>query len=199
VATERDTPAARRYRREFCARLLALNLRRLVFLDESFCKTGMRRQHGWSLRGERVRGTRPQRMWRTVSLIGAIRVGSKPLLMTHPASVDGRVFLRFTKKRLVPWLRRGDVVFLDNLNIHKMRAVRAAIEAAGAIPVYLPTYSPELNPIELWWADLKRYLRKLAIDDVAQLRRAVRRLRAGVPPRKIAAWFRCALSHAQGN
>jgi len=138
-------------------------------------------------------------MWRTVSLIGAIRVGKRPLLMTHRGSVDGRTFLRFTRTRLVPWLRRGDVVFLDNLNIHKMRLVRAVIEAAGATPIYLPTYSPELNPIELLWADLKRSLRCLAVDDVEKLRMAVRRLRGRVPTKKIAGWFRRALSFAQGK
>jgi transposase len=168
----------------------------LVFIDESFCKTGMRREYGWARRGERVTGSRPFRAWKTVSLIGAIRLGKKPKLMTHRGTVDGKVFLRFVRRRLVPWLRRGDVVLLDNLNIHKMRAVRDAIRAAGATPVYLPTYSPELNPIELWWGDLKRQLRKLALNAEDQLRGAVRRLRSATHPRKIAAWFRNALRHA---
>ena len=159
----------------------------------------MRREYGWSPCGERVSGSRPYRCWRTVSLLGAIRVGRRPLLMTHEGSVDGRVFRRFTKRRLCLWLRPGDIVFLDNLNIHKMRVVREAIAAAGATPVYLPTYSPELNPIELWWADLKRHLRRLALDQVAALRRAVRRLRAAVPLGHISGWFREALRHAQCN
>jgi transposase len=199
VATERNTPAHRAYRRAFCARLLALNLRRLVFLDESFCKTGMRREHGWSRRGTRVQGTRPFRAWKTLSLIGAIRVGERPRLMTHHGPVNGPVFLRFVKKRLCPWLRRGDVVFLDNLNIHKMRAVRDAIEAVGATPVYLPTYSPELNPIELWWADMKRHLRKLGADVLDGLAQAARRLRASLALSKLDGWFRRALSFAQGK
>lgn len=177
----------------------AVREKRLVFIDESFCKTGMRREFGWSLRGSRVVGTRPFRSWKTVSLIGAIRLGSKPKLMTHPGSVDGPTFLRFVRTRLVPWLRRGDVVVMDNLNMHKMRAVREAIEAAGAVPVYLPTYSPELNPIELLWADLKRSLRTLGINDQAELRRAVRKLRRRVPTRKIAGWFSRALSFTQIN
>jgi transposase len=119
--------------------------------------------------------------------------------MTHRGSIDGRTFLRFVRKYLVPWLRRGDVVVMDNLNSHKMKAVRAAIEGAGATPVYLPTYSPELNPIELWWADMKRALRKLAIDVEADLRHAARRLRARLPTAKIAAWFRYSLRQAHLN
>lgn len=157
----------------------------------------MRREYGWSLRGERANGTRPFRSWKTISLIGAIRLGHRPKLMTHRGAVNGRVFLRFTKERLVPWLRRGDIVVMDNLNIHKMKSVREAIEAAGATVLLLPTYSPELNPIELWWADLKRHLRTLGINVEHELARAVRRLRSGVPIAKIGGWFRRAWSQAQ--
>lgn len=177
----------------------AVKERRLVFIDESFCKTGMCREFGWGPRGVRVVGARPFRAWKTISLIGAIRLGAKPKLMTHPGSVTGDVFVRFVRTRLVPWLRPGDVVVMDNLNIHKMRVVRTAIEAVGATPVYLPTYSPELNPIELLWADLKRTLRPLAINEQDQLRRVVRSLRRRVPTRKIAGWFGHALAHSRIN
>ncbi len=105
----------------------------------------------------------------------------------------------FTRTRLVPWLRRGDVVIMDNLNMHKMVAVRAAITAAGATPIYLPTYSPELNPIELLWADIKRALRSLALNLESELLDAVRRLRRRVALTKIAGWFRRAFSEAQLN
>ena len=88
---------------------------------------------------------------------------------------------------------------MDNLNSHKMKSVREAIEAAGAVPVYLPTYSPELNPIELWWADMKRALRKLAIDIESELRRAARQQRARLPLEKIANWFGHSLREAQLN
>lgn len=157
----------------------------------------MCREHGWSQRGQRARGERPYRCWKTVSLIGAIRLGERPRLMTHRGSVNGQVFIRFVRRYLVPWLRRGDVVVMDNLNFHKMSAVRQLISAAGATPVYLPTYSPELNPIEMWWADMKRSLRKLAINLEQDLRRAARQLRASLPLAKIAGWFRKARREAQ--
>jgi len=134
-----------------------------------------------------------------VSLIGAIRLGERPRLMTHRGSVNGAVFLRYVKHCLAPWLRRGDIVIMDNLNFHKMKVVREAIEEAGATPIYLPTYSPELNPIEMWWADMKRILRKLAINNESELRKAARRLRAALPLAKIAAWFRKARREAQVN
>lgn len=179
--------------------ITSVDPQRLVFLDESFCKTGMRREYGRAVRGMRVIGRRPGRSWKTVSLLGAIRLGEKPRLMTHRGSINGRTFLRFVRLYLVPWLKPGDVVVMDNLSTHKMVAVRAAIEAAGATPVYLPTYSPELNPIELWWCDMKRTLRTLALDAEADLRRAARRLRARLPVEKIAAWFRFSLRQAQVN
>jgi transposase len=168
-----------------------------VFIDESFVKTGMRREYARSLRGERVTGTRPFRSWKTISLIGAIRLGAKPKLMTHRSAVDGATFLQFVKRRLAPWLEPGDLVIMDNLNTHKMLVVREAILDAGGIPVYLPTYSPELNPIERLWADFKRQLRSLAINVEAELLKAVRRLRASTPVDKIAAWFRHSLAEAQ--
>ena len=199
MAVERDSPENRVRREAFAALVASVRPERLVFLDESFCKTGMRREHAWSPRGERVVGRRPGRSWKTVSLLGAIRLGEKPRLMTHRGSINGSTFLRFVRKYLVPWLRRGDVVVMDNLNSHKMKPVRAAIEAAGAVPVYLPTYSPELNPIELWWADMKRTLRRLAIDLEPELRRAAQQQRARLPLEKIANWFRHSLREAQLN
>jgi transposase len=85
--------------------------------------------------------------------------------MTSRSAVNGPKFLRFVKERLAPWLSPGDIVIMDNLNIHKMLMVREAILDAGGFPVYLPTYSPELNPIERLWADMKRQLRTLAISN----------------------------------
>lgn len=119
--------------------------------------------------------------------------------MTHRGPANGRVFLRFVKRHLVPWLNEGDVVVMDNLSAHKMVAVRKVLAAAGARALYLPTYSPELNPIELLWADMKRRLRSLAINAEDELRRAVRRLRAATPIAKIRAWFRHSYRRALFN
>lgn len=166
----------------------------LVFLDESGCKTGMRREHGWALRGERCVGRRPGRRSKNLSMLGAIALGRRPVLMTHEGGVGNVVFLRFVKQRLVPWLRRGDFVVMDNLRAHKRFEVIAAISAAGAIPIFLPPYSPDLNAIELWWADIKRQLRTLALDTVDKLRAGIRRLRASAPGHRIAGWIAHVLS-----
>ncbi len=157
----------------------------------------MRRDFAWARRGRRAFSTRPFGKWRTVSLIGAVRIGERPRLMTHRGAVNGQVFLRFVRRRHVPWLRKGDIVCLDNLGTHKVKGVREAIEGAGAIAIYLPPYSPDLNPIELWWADLKRQLRHLAVDTEQELRAAVRKLRAGLPIQKLLAWFTHCSPHLQ--
>jgi hypothetical protein len=146
VALERDTLHNLERRRVFCALMRAVREKRLFFIDESFCKTGMCREFDWGLRGERVRGMRPFRSWKTVALIGAIRLGAKPKLMTYPGSVNGTVFVRFVRTRLVPWLRPGDVVVKDNLNIHKMLVVRSTIEAAGGTRTDVPSTSRLLTP-----------------------------------------------------
>jgi transposase len=117
--------------------------------------------------------------------------------MTNTRCRERPDFPRFVRTRLAPMLRPGDVVVMDNLNFPKMVVVRDAIRATGATPIYLPTYSPELNPIELLWGDIKRQLRKLAIDSPDELAKAIRRLRTQVPLDKIASWFRFSHKHLQ--
>ncbi|WP_375759644.1 IS630 family transposase [Corallococcus exercitus] len=176
-----------------------MDVRRLVFLDESFCHTSMAREYGWAPVGQRARGVRPGGRWTTLTLVGAIRVGCRPKLMTHRGAINGRLFVRFVRQRLCPWLHPGDVVLMDNLGAHKVAGVRQAVEAVGACVVYLPTYSPDFNPIELWWADLKRQLRRLAPRAIEDLARTVRQLRAATPLAKLAAWFRHCLSFLHLN
>jgi hypothetical protein len=118
---------------------------RLVLLDESLCSTDIAREHGWAPVGEGGIGDRPGRTWKTLTLIGAIRLGRKPQLMTHRRPIIGKVFYRYSKHRLVPWLRYGYCVVLDKLATHKGRSVQEAIEAVGVFALYLPAYSPDMN------------------------------------------------------
>ena len=119
--------------------------------------------------------------------------------MTHAGAVNGRVFVRYVRARLCPWLRRGDVVVMDNLGAHKVRGVREAIEAAGACVVYLPPYSPDMNPIEYGWPDLKRGVRTAAPRSESELAATVRRLRSQAEISEISAWFRHCLRFNQVN
>lgn len=110
--------------------------------------------------------------------------------MTHKGGVGTEVFLRFVKRRLLRWLRNGDIVLMDNLRAHKRPEVLEAILAVGAVPLFLPPYSPDMNPIEFWWADIKRQLRKLAIDSEPELLAAIRRLHSRLTYAKVASWYR---------
>lgn len=149
----------------------------------------MVRTYGWSESGERCVGKKPGSGWKTVSLIGAIRLGEKPRLMTHRGAVNTGVFVEFTRRTLLPFIGPGDVVVMDNLAVHKAGAAARLIEKAGARVLFMPPYSPELNPIELWWAKLKGQLRSLGAQAVEPLLDAVRRFRASLPLDDILGWF----------
>ena len=142
---------------------------RLKFLDETWAKTNMVRGYGRSLRGRRLVGQAPAGHWKTTTFVCAL--GSEGLFA--PTVVDGAMngatFLAYVRQQLAPALRSGDVVVLDNLSAHKVAGVREAIEAVGAVVVYLPPYSPDFNPIEMVFSKLKRMLRsagKRTVDDL---------------------------------
>jgi transposase len=137
-----------------------LDPERLVFIDETWAKTNMTRTHGRSLRGQRLRAKVPHGRWRTLTFLAALRHDriDAPCVVDGP--INGRIFLAYVEQFLVPTLKPGDIVIMDNLGSHKGLAVRRAIRAAGAKLLFLPPYSPDLNPIEQVFAKLKTLLRK---------------------------------------
>jgi transposase len=134
---------------------------RAGLFDETWAKTNMMRTYGRCKRGQRLVAAVPHGHWKTTTFIGALRAEG----LTAPAVVDGAIngesFLAYVEQVLVPSLRQGDIVILDNLPSHKVDGVQAAIEAAGAELRYLPPYSPDLNPIEQMFATFKARLRKI--------------------------------------
>ena len=137
-----------------------LDPRRLVFIDETWAKTNMTRTHGRSPRGERLVAKVPHGRWRTMTFVAALRCDAitAPLVLDQP--INGEWFLAYVEQALVPTLRPGDVVVMDNLGSHKGKAVRQAIRKARTHLIFLPPYSPDLNPIEQVFAKLKALLRK---------------------------------------
>ena len=133
---------------------------RLVFIDETWAKTNMTRTHGRSLRGERLVAKVPHGRWKTLTFIAALRCDAitAPLVLDQP--INSQWFLAYVEQALVPTLKPGDVVVMDNLGSHKGRAVRQAIRKARAHLLFLPPYSPDLNPIEQVFSKLKTLLRK---------------------------------------
>jgi len=135
---------------------------RLVFIDETWTKTNMAPLRGWAPCGQRLQGKVPYGHWKTMTFLAALRHDrlTAPWLIDGP--IDGQSFLQYVEEVLVPTLKPGDIVILDNLGSHKGKAIRQAIRAAGAKLFFLPKYSPDLNPIEKFFAKLKHWLRKAA-------------------------------------
>lgn len=131
-----------------------------VFLDETGASTNMIRRYGWGPKGERLVDATPHGHWLTTTFVCGLRSSGviAPLVLDGP--MTGEAFLAYAEQFLAPALEPGDVVVMDNLQAHKVGGVRAAIEAVGASVLYLPPYSPDLNPIEQMFAKLKQGLRK---------------------------------------
>ena len=139
--------------------LLGLDPARLVFVDETWAKTNMTRLRGRSPVGERLVAKVPHGHWKTTTLIAALDRGGVRCSATVDGAVNRDVFEAFVEQVLCPTLAPGDVVVLDNLSSHKGKRARALAEARGATLLFLPAYSPDLNPIELAFAKLKQLLR----------------------------------------
>ena len=149
---------------------------RLVFIDETWAKTNMTRRHGWAPRGERLVDKVPHGHWKTSTFLAGLRHDriAAPCLFDGP--INGERFLAYIEQVLIPTLQPGDIVVMDNLGSHKGKAVRRAIRKAGAKLIFLPKYSPDLNPIEQVFSKLKTLLRKAAARTLEALTAAVGRL-----------------------
>src|SRR5437899_8320313 len=162
---------------------------RLVFIDETWTKTNMAPLRGWAPCGQRLPGKAPYGRWKTMTFLAALRHDrvTAPWLIDGP--IDGQSFLQYVEEILVPTLKPGDIVIIDNLGSHKGKAIRQAIRAAGAKLFFLPKYSPDLNPIEQVFAKLKHLLRKCAARTVEALCAAIGQLLQAFTPEECANYF----------
>lgn len=147
--------------------------RRLIFIDETWAKTNMTRLRGRAPVGERLIDKVPHGHWRTTTLIAALGIEGVRCSTVVDGVVNGDVFQAFVEQVLLPQLRPGDVVIMDNLSSHKRQRTRELIESAGAQLVFLPPYSPDFNPIEMIFAKVKHLLRSLACRTREALWRAM--------------------------
>jgi transposase len=146
--------------------------RQYVFLDECGVTTDLLRRYGRSLSGTRLRDHTPCSHWETHTVVAALRLDGLGAPAVFNGPIDQATFLAYVEQVLVPTLRPGDVVVLDNLAVHKQPGVRTAIEAVGAHLRFLPPYSPDFNPIELAFAKLKAFVRAVrprTFDHVCEL------------------------------
>jgi transposase len=141
---------------------LRQRLDRLIFLDETAVTTKMTRLRGRALRGQRLRAKAPYARWGTQTFIAGLRHDGLTAPWVIPGAMDRIAFDRYVETQLAPTLQPGDIVILDNLSVHKSARAEAAIRARGARMLFLPQYSPDLNPIEMALAKLKALLRAAA-------------------------------------
>lgn len=190
VAREQDRPDISRRRTQWRKYQDRIDPSRLVFIDETWAKTNMTRTHGWARRGDRLVDKVPHGHWKTTTFLAALRHDriDAPCLFDGP--INGERFLAYVEQFLVPTLAPGDIVILDNLGSHKGQAARNAIRARGAHLIFLPPYSPDLNPIEQVFAKLKHLLRDAQPRDVEATWRKVGELLDLFSPDECANYFR---------
>lgn len=147
-----------------------------MFIDETWVKTNMAPLRGWAPRGKRLPGRAPHGHWRTLTFIAALRSDRVDAPCVFNGPINGEAFTAYVERVLAPTLAPGDLVILDNLGSHKGQAVRAAIRKAGAHMIFLPPYSPDLNPIEQVFAKAKHLLREAAARSQNALIEAIRNI-----------------------
>lgn len=161
----------------------------MIFIDESGLHLGMTRGYGRGLSSDRVMDFAPFNKGTRVTMIGAIGAGEVKAAMYGDWHLDGDIFTGFVKECLVPVLHPGQMVFMDNLRTHKVAGIKELIEATGAKLIYLPPYSPDLNPIELCWSKLKAYIRKQEARSFRALGKAIKEAFKTITQSDLEAWF----------
>lgn len=188
-ASERDSPRVQQARAEYAKALKQLDLRRCKFIDESGINLALTPLYGRAPRGERAVGSTPINYGQNVTLIGALGSDGLDALLLIEGPTDGEVFRAYTERLLCPTLEAGDIVVMDNLGAHKVSGIREAIEARGAQLIYLPPYSPDMNPIEKCWSKIKQALRTAGARTRRKLERAIKGALETITESDALAWF----------
>lgn len=161
-----------------------------MFIDEMGSNLGLTRLYGRAAPGHRVVEQIPGDPGGNISTIGALSLEGMRTGLSVPGAINGETMLFFVEELLVPTLKRGDIVVMDNNPIHKLDDIEDAIEAAGAWVLFLPTYSPDLNPIERCWSKVKARLRALKPRTLDDLLAALTDAFASLTLHDISNWFR---------
>jgi transposase len=168
---------------------LCLDPAKLVFIDETWAKTNMTRLRGRAPIGERLIAAVPHGHWKTTTLLAALDQRGMRCSMVTDGPINTQSFCAFVRQVLVPSLNVGDVVVMDNLPSHKNAAVRRMIESSGGTLLYLPPYSPDLNPIELAFSKLKQLMRSVGHRTIDALWKDVQRMLDRITPSDAAHYF----------
>ena len=176
-------------RREWKETITPEMVEHLVFLDESGVNKDLSRLYGRALSSQRAVDHAPLNTPRTATVLSSIRLDGEKAFTTYQGGTTGERFVQYLKETLLPTLRPGDIVVMDNMRSHHVKAVREILEAKGMKVLYLPPYSPDLNPIEKMWSKMKAILRKWKIRCLEQLPDAIERALACVSQLDCLHWF----------
>ena len=189
-ASERDRPDVVEARRLWPEKFAGVDPKDLVFLDETGANTAMQRTHGYAPEGQRVVASAPLGGWKAVTFVGALTACGLTAPWALEGAMNGEWFLAYVEQILVPALRPGMVVVMDNLPCHKVVGVREAIDGVKCRLEYLPAYSPDLNPIEKAFSKLKRALRDWAARTVEGIYEGLRDIIKRFGPAECLNYFR---------
>ena len=162
---------------------------KLVFLDESGVNIDMVRRYGRAKNKNRVNDYAPVNTPKKTTLVSSVRLDGTQAYEFFQGSLNGKNFLSYVKHTLIPTLKKGDIVVMDNLSCHKVKGVKEAIEEAGASVLYLPPYSPDFNPIEMMWSKMKTLLRNWKTDTPELLHSVIPDAFSSVSVSDISGWF----------
>src|SRR5208282_2374382 len=178
---------------EFLQRICQVLPDKLIYLDESGVTTSMTRLYGRCAGGRRIHEATPGGHWKILTILSAMSTRGMIATMTIEEATDADIFLAYVEQVLCPALRPGHVVVMDNLSSHKVTGVREHIEACGAELLYLPPYSPDLNPIEKAWEKIKQLLRSAKARSKEALEQAIAEAILRISPENAKAWFRLSI------
>jgi transposase len=188
-AAERDTARVRLARRRYRKQIASYPVKRLKFIDESGLNIAMTRRYGRAMRGQRVHDAVPKNFGRNVSILGSLSWYGMEAVMTVEGAVDAAVFRAYVGQVLVPTLRSGDIVVMDNLSVHKVQDIDTMIREAGAQLIYLPPYSPDWSPIEPCWSKIKTRLRGMKARTRHALDQALTKVIGRISNSDARGWF----------
>jgi transposase len=166
-----------------------MDVNSLIFIDESSVNCGMTRLYGRSQKGERVNDYTPDVRFERTSVISVIRLDGTQVPFMYKGTLNAELFKVYISEALSPTLRKGDIVIMDNLSSHKVNGVLDSIYAKGATVMFLPPYSPDLNPIEMSWSKMKSVLRKSKATTYDEMVKSMKTALDSFTKSDIAHWF----------
>lgn len=182
-----DVQKKRELWREF---QLKNSCRKMIFLDETGAKTNMTRLYGRALKGARCHDHTPDGRWERTTILSALKYNGETCDIVFDGALDGAMYNGYVKKFLAPFLEPGDMVIMDNLNVHKSAIAQKIISERGAMCIFLPQYSPDLNPIEKMWSKIKQILRGIKARTRKELESAIKKALGSITSQDAIGWFK---------